>query len=113
MQNAESRAHSCCHAYGGSAANDHFANGFGDFTVVRVRVADFFGGKAALVKHDHAALRPFDRLGYVHAFDVLTKSNCSGGRGRKRIVPFAIQRPGGIWVKPLVAMIEVMAIMEL
>src|SRR5438552_3294049 len=73
----------------------------------------FFGGKPALVQHDHAAFGPFDRLGYVHSVVILASFNCSGGRDRKRIARNAVHRPGGMWVKPLVAMIEVTAIMEL
>src|SRR5439155_1534092 len=87
--------------------------GFGDLTVIRIREADFFGGKPALVQHDHAAFGPFDRLGYIHSVVILASFNCSGGRDRKRIARSAVHRPGGMWVKPLVAMIEVTAIMEL
>src|SRR5438445_692885 len=112
-QSAESRTHGRRHTNGRSAANDHFANGFGDLTVIRIREADFFGGKPALVQHDHAAFGPFDRLGYIHSVVILASFNCSGGRDRKRIARSAVHRPGGMWVKPLVAMIEVTAIMEL
>src|SRR5229473_8661547 len=113
MQDPESRARRGGYADRRSAANHHFANGLGDFAIIGVGVKDFLGGKAPLVQHDYAAIRPFDRLGYVHAFDVLTKSNCSEAGCGRRIGPCPVQRPGGIWVKPLVAMIEVMAIMEL
>jgi len=53
-------------ADGGRAANDHFADGFGDFAVIGVGVGDFFGGEKALVEHDHAAVGPLDGLRYVH-----------------------------------------------
>ena len=67
----------------------------------------------ALVQHNHAAIRPFDGLRYVHAFDVLTKSNCNEAREGTRIGSCAVQWPLGICVNPWVAMMEVTAIMEL
>src|ERR1700687_4404007 len=109
MQNAEGGAHRRGHADGGSTANDHFADGFGNFAVVGVGVGDFLGGKAALVEDDDAAFGPFNGFGYIHAFTVLASSgsfHCNGGTKRKRIV----QWPGGIWVKPLVPAMEAIAI---
>src|SRR6266481_5510919 len=113
MQDPESRAHRGGYADRRSAANHHFANGLGDFAIIGVGVKDFLGGKAPLVQQDHTALRPFDRLGYVHAFDVLTKSNCSEAVCGRRIGPSSVQWPEGMCVKPFVAMIEVRAIMKL
>src|SRR6266704_6392759 len=80
-----SRAHRRRHADRRSAADDHFADGLRDLTIIRVGIGNFLAGKAALVEHDHATIGPFDRLRYVHAFDVLTKLNCSEGGGGKRI----------------------------
>src|SRR6266571_460539 len=50
VQYAERGAHGGGDADGGSAADDHFADGFGDVAVVGVGVGDFLGGKAALVE---------------------------------------------------------------
>src|SRR6266702_3469063 len=72
MQNAERGAHGG-DADGGSAADNHFADGFGDVAVVGVGVGDFLGGKAALVQYDDAAVGPFDRLGYVHVLEYLSE----------------------------------------
>src|SRR6266581_4813142 len=73
MQNAERGAHGGGDADGGSAADNHFADGFGDVAVVGVGVGDFLGGKAALVQYDDAAVGPFDRLGYVHVLEYLSE----------------------------------------
>jgi len=75
VQNAQGRAHGGGYAYGGRAANDHFANGFGNFAVIGVGVANFFGGEETLVEHDHAAIGPLDGLRYVHEFDFLKKNS--------------------------------------
>src|SRR5208282_2576250 len=136
MQHTQCRAHSGGHSDGRGTADDHFFDGFGDFAVVGIGIGDFFGGEAALVQYDYASVGPSDGLGYVHliAFpgkpqaiecrDIGQKS-CSklpstnatdanlfivakGGPGR-RIGYW----PGVKCVKPLVAMMEVAASMEL
>ena len=66
VEDAESDAHGGGDSDGGSAANDHFADGFGDFEIAGVGVGDFFGGEQALVKNDHAAVGPLDGLSYIH-----------------------------------------------
>ena len=71
VKNAKSGSHGCGDADGRRAANDHVADGFGDFAVIGVGVADFLGGKEALVEHDYAAVGPFDRLGNVHFLRIL------------------------------------------
>ena len=69
MKNAQRGSHGRGHADRRRASNDHVADGFGDFAVIGVGVADFFAGKEALVEHDDAAVGPFNGLGYVHFRD--------------------------------------------
>src|SRR5260370_41674676 len=113
MQNTKSGVQRGGGGDGRSAADGHFPDGVGGFAVVGVGVGDFRGGKAALVQHDYAAFGPDDGLSYVHACYVLTKSNCNQAGEGRRIGIFAVQCPGGMWVNPLVATMEVKAIMEL
>src|SRR5882757_4649717 len=72
MQNAQGYAHGRGYADGGGSADHHFADGGGYLAVVGVGVGDFFGGEAALVEHDYAALGPLDWLGYVHGRTIVT-----------------------------------------
>src|SRR6266487_2611434 len=92
MQNAERGAHGGGDADGGSAADDHFADGFGDVAVVGVGVGDFLGGKAALVEYDDAAVGPFDRLGYVHLLEYLRNPTTLCRDGRSMLRPYKISR---------------------
>src|SRR6267154_4631042 len=72
MQNAQGYAHGGGYADGGGSADHHFADGGGYLAVVGVGVGDFFGGEAALVEHDYAAVGPLDGLGYVHGRTIVT-----------------------------------------
>jgi hypothetical protein len=66
MKNTQCGSHCRGNADRRRATNDHVADGFRDFAVAGVGVADLLTGKEALVEHHHAAVGPFDGLGYVH-----------------------------------------------
>src|ERR1700737_2304440 len=106
MKNAESHAHSRGYADCRRSADDHFPNGARNLAIVRVSVRDFFAGKPALVEHEHAAVRPLNRLSYIHALEIprnyvhlQVKLHCSEALNRKRNTQW-----GGRCVNPLVPM---------
>jgi len=61
LARTERDPHGGRHADRGSAADDHVLDRGGDFPVVAVDSVDLAGRQQALIDHDHAPVRPFDR----------------------------------------------------